>query len=175
MVNYRRVYVPGGTYFFTIVTGHRQPILIQHIDTLREAFRKTKKKYPFSIEAVVVLPDHLHTIWKLPANDSDFSLRWRLIKRSFSNGFKAFNRNVSKLKKQEKGIWQRRFWEHLIRDDNDLRIHFDYIHYNPVKHGLVMKPADWEYSSFEKCVTQGFYKPNWGSTEPFSLKGMKLE
>ncbi len=143
MVNYRRVYVPGGTYFFTIVTEHRQPILIQHIDNLREAFRKTKKKYPFSIEAIVVLPDHLHTIWKLPVDDSDYSLRWRLIKRSFSNEFKAFDRNASKIKKQEKNIWQRRFWEHLIRDDNDLRIHFDYIHYNPVKHGLVMKPADW--------------------------------
>ena len=174
-MEYRRLYVSGGTYFFTLVTEKRRPLLIENIEILREAFRRAMKNHSFSIEAIVVLPDHLHTIWRLPPDDYDFSRRWLAIKKHFSLNMEAFPSSESKIKKREKGIWQRRYWEHLIKDDKDLKRHHDYIHFNPVKHGLVNNPIDWEYSSFKKCVQQGLYSEDWGSTEPPEIKEMDIE
>ncbi|NCC23380.1 MAG: transposase [Alphaproteobacteria bacterium] len=170
MSEYRRAYVPGGHYFFTLVTHHRQPLFANpdHIDRLRTAFRHVKFAHPFVIEAIVILPNHLHALWKLPDGDDDFSTRWRLIKHKFSVGL-----DVSKNHRGEKAIWQRRFWEHLIRDQTDWTNHMDYIHYNPVKHGYVQRPADWPYSSFEGCVKKGWYEAT--STAPNHIEGMNPE
>ncbi|MBE9136315.1 transposase [Nodosilinea sp. LEGE 07088] len=162
-MEYRRYYQNGGSYFFTVVTENRRPLLTQHIDRLRNAFRHSMERYPFVIEGIVVLPDHLHTLWRLPDGDDDFSLRWMVIKRKFSAGLKPGIVNASKRAKREKGIWQRRFWEHCIRDERDWRCHLDYIHYNPVKHGYCHKPADWPYSSFHRSVRQGLYTADWSS------------
>jgi putative transposase len=131
--------------------------LIDHIDRVRAAFRLCKARYPFDIEAIAVLPDHIHTIWRLPETDVDFSKRWMVIKRKFSSGLCVEDVSVSKKKKREKGIWQRRFWEHCIRDEDDWRRHMDYIHYNPVKHGYCEKPGNWQYSSYQTAVRHGFY------------------
>ena len=174
-MDYRRARIPGGTYFFTLVTAQRRPLLLNNIGRLREAFRVVKQRYPFRIEAIVILPDHLHAIWRLPAGDSDYSLRWSLIKRFFSSGFSASLRTASQRSKREKGIWQRRYWEHCIRDENDLRRHLDYVHYNPVKHDLVARPGDWAYSSFQRWVARGAYPEEWGIEEPEGLKSMELE
>jgi len=157
-VEYCRLYEMGATYFFTVVTENRQPILIEHIDRLRAAFRLCLSRYPFEIEAIVVLPDHVHTLWKLPEGDAEFSKRWMVIKRKFSAGLPSGPVNASKAKKREKGIWQRRFWEHRIRDEKDWRRHVDYIHYNPVKHAYVNTPEDWPHSSYQDAVKKGWYR-----------------
>ena len=174
-VEYRRHYQAGGTYFFTVVTGNRQPLLIEHVDRLRDAFRHGKAKYPFEIQAMVVLPDHLHTVWRLPDGDDDFSSRWRVIKRKFSAGLPTQAHRDSLKAKREKGIWQRRFWEHAIRDEADWRHHLDYIHYNPVKHGYCSAPWEWPYSSFQRSVRQGLYEPNWGDRVAQAVLDMHLE
>jgi putative transposase len=158
-MHYRRLYQPGARYFFTVVTENREPLLIDHIERLRAAFRLCLSRYPFEIDAIVVLPEHLHTIWRLPENDADFSKRWMVIKRKFSAGLPSRVVSDSKTKKREKGIWQRRFWEHYIRDEEDWRRHVDYIHFNPVKHGYVSKPQDWPHSSFNQAVRKGWYEP----------------
>jgi len=158
-MEYRRFYQPGARYFFTVVTANRKPLLIENIDRLRAAFKTCKERHPFEIEAMVVLPDHLHTIWRLPEDDADFSKRWMVIKRYFSSGLPRQAASLSKINKREKGVWQRRFWEHCIRNEDDWRRHMDYIHFNPVKHGYVESPADWQYSSFQKAVEQGWYEP----------------
>jgi putative transposase len=124
-MDYRRCYQPGGHYFFTVVTEQRQPLLIDHIDRLRTAFRHGMERHPFAIEAIVILPDPLHTLWHLPDGDADFSTRWMVIKRKFSAGLQPGITNASKLRKREKGIWQRRFWEHHIRDEQDWQAHTD--------------------------------------------------
>jgi len=157
-MEYRRFYQPGARYFFTVVTANRKPLLIEYIDRLRAAFKICITRHPFEIEAMVVLPDHLHTIWRLPEDDADFSTRWMVIKRQFSSGLPREDTSLSKIKKREKGIWQRHFWEHCIRNDNDWRRHIDYIHFNPIKHGYVNKPEDWQYSSFQKAVDKGWYE-----------------
>lgn len=159
-MEYRRFYQPGARYFFTVVTENRRPLLIDHIDRLRESFRLCVTRYPFEIEAMVVLPDHLHALWRLPDGDDNFSTRWMVIKRHFSTYFPASEANPSKEIKREKGIWQRRFWEHVIRDEEDWRRYVDYIHYNPVKHGLAKKPEDWKYGSFHQAVRKGWYEPD---------------
>jgi putative transposase len=158
VMQYRRYYQSGARYFFTVVTQNREPILIDHIERLRAAFRLCLSRYPFEIEAIVVLPDHLHTIWRLPEGDGDFSKRWMVIKRKFSAGLPIGIVSESKTKKREKGIWQRRFWEHCIRNEEDWRRHVDYIHFNPVKHGYVAKPQDWLYSSYNRAVRHGWYE-----------------
>ncbi len=158
-MDYRRFYQSGARYFFTVVTENRSPLLIDHIDRLRASFRLCLARHPFEIEAMVVLPDHLHTLWRLPDGDVDFSTRWMVIKRHFSTGFDSINVNPSKARKREKGIWQRRFWEHLIRDEGDWRRHVDYIHYNPVKHGLADRPEEWAYSSMKQAIRKGWYAP----------------
>nr|WP_243405516.1 transposase [Solimicrobium silvestre] len=139
-------------------------LLVKHIDALREAFRVTKKTHPFVIEAMVVLPDHLHCLWRLPPDDSDYPKRWRLIKAHFSQMLACGEFiSASRKKKGERGIWQRRYWEHVIRDERDLHNHLDYIHYNPVKHGHVLRAIDWPYSSFHIYVVRGHYPADWAA------------
>jgi putative transposase len=163
MPNYLRHYVAGGCYFFTVnLLERNKSLLVDHIDLLRESVRICKQKRPFVINAWVVLPKHMHAIWTLPEGDADFSNRWKMIKTHFSNGSKrGERRSATRLKLGERGIWQRRFWEHVIRDDHDFEKHMNYIHYNPVKHGLVDEAVEWPYSSFHKCVRQGIYPKNW--------------
>ncbi|BAP55400.1 hypothetical protein THII_1103 [Thioploca ingrica] len=172
-MQYRRAYQPGGRYFFTVVTHRRQKLLTppENIIKLRQAFRHVMNTHPFTIDAIVILADHLHCLWQLPGNDADFSTRWMLIKRHFSIQF-----HTPTQARREKAIWQLRFWEHLIRDEEDWQKHMDYIHYNPVKHGYVKQPAEWAYSSFQRAVKQGLYHENWGmGEEPKRVRGMELE
>jgi REP-associated tyrosine transposase len=163
MTTYRRNFIAGGTYFFTVnLADRRRSLLIDNIDRLRAAFRYARNRYPFTIDAIVVLPDHLHTMWTLPDRDSDFAVRWNLIKGSFSRGLPREELvSVSRLRSRERGIWQRRYWEHTIRGEDDFARHFDYIHFNPVKHGHVEEPAGWPYSSFHRMVRLGFYPASW--------------
>ena len=163
MTGYRRFRVKGGVYFFTVNLAERKKkLLIEHIDVLRAAFRVVKQAHPFQMDAVVILPDHLHTIWTLPEGDDDFSLRWRKIKSAFSREIEKGERvSKSRAGKKERGIWQRRFWEHAIRDENDFTRHVDYIHFNPVKHGHLQRVVDWPYSSFHKYVRFGIYTADW--------------
>jgi len=168
-MHYRRANTPGATYFFTVVTHQRQPIFhnAQTIHHLRQAFHTVKTENPFTIEAIVILPDHLHALWTLPEGDADFSSRWQRIKAKFSRQCPTeFKQKVSPSRqhKGELAIWQRRFWEHQIRDETDLKQHIEYIHYNPVKHGLVSAPKDWPYSSFHRYVKDGFYSSDWGAS-----------
>jgi putative transposase len=172
MSNYHRTHLPGGTYFFTVVTHDRAPLFIneERVEMLRAAFRKVMAVRPFQIDAIVVLPEHLHCIWRLPEGDADYSSRWREIK-------KAASRQIDPATDQrnERRVWQRRFWEHAIRDETDWRNHMDYIHYNPVKHGLANRPADWRWSSFRHAVRQGWYEASWGAGEPTTIGGMNCE
>ncbi|MCP4754879.1 MAG: transposase [Proteobacteria bacterium] len=172
MSQYRRFYRNGGWYFFTVVTYQRRRILVlpDNIRRLRAAFKKTMDNHPFWMDGVVVLPDHIHCIWRLPEDDEDFSLRWRLIKKHFSTGIDSIPDA-----KGEKHVWQRRFWEHLIKDEEDWRRHMDYIHYNPVKHGYVPRPVEWEFGSFARAVERGWYRRDWGSSEVESIREMDLE
>ncbi|MDS4029216.1 MAG: transposase [Candidatus Contendobacter sp.] len=163
MTAYRRYRVSGGTYFFTVNLAERdRRLLTEHIGTLRDAFRRVRAAHPFRIEAIVVLPDHLHTLWTLPAGDHDFSLRWRQLKSAFSRAMETEEHlSASRARKRERGIWQRRFWEHAIRDEEDFSRHVDYIHYNPVKHGHVKSVVEWPYSSFHRHVGGGVYPADW--------------
>lgn len=169
MSQYIRHYQPGGHYFFTLVTHERRPIFSnpKNVAHLKCALLQIKKKHPFSLNALIILPDHLHCLWKLPQDDQDFSTRWRLIKRHTSMGMKTIANH-----RNEKKIWQPRFWEHTIRDIDDWHKHLDYIHYNPVKHGLVKSPADWKNSSFHYWVSKGIYAKNWCSSEVITFSGM---
>lgn len=163
MTEYRRYRIKAGCYFFTVnLVERNRELLVEHVGTLREAFRHVRQKHPFSIDAMVVLPEHLHCIWTLPEGDDDFSLRWRQIKAEFSRNIESGERiSNSWALKQERRIWQRRFWEHCIRDEDDFMKHVDYIHFNPVKHGLVKWVQDWPYSSFHRYVKRGILPVNW--------------
>jgi len=163
-MQYRRNYVKGGTYFFTVnLLDRNKSLLVEHIDLLRESIRFVKSHRPFYIDAWVVLPDHLHAVLTLPDDDVDYSSRWREIKKRFSKSLpKTEFLTQTRKRKNERGIWQRRFWEHTIRDDNDYWHHVNYVHFNPLKHGLVSQVADWPYSSFHRAVKQGIYANNWG-------------
>ncbi|MGR9000110.1 MAG: REP-associated tyrosine transposase [Gammaproteobacteria bacterium] len=172
MTEYRRAYAPGATWFFTVNLAERQKnrLLVDHIDSLRAAFDYVKQRHPFLMDAAVVLPDHMHCIWTLPSGDADFSTRWNLLKGHFSRTIDKGERvSISRAKRRERGLWQRRFWEHLIRDENDLNRHVDYIHWNPVKHGWVERVADWPHSSFHKFVKLGIYSENWGHDNEFDI------
>ncbi|AUL72892.1 transposase [Pseudoalteromonas sp. 13-15] len=162
-MQYRRNYVKGGTYFFTVnLLDRNKSLLVEHIDLLRESIRFVKSQRPFYIDAWVVLPDHLHAVLTLPDDDVDYSSRWREIKKRFSKSLpKTEFLTQTRKRKNERGIWQRRFWEHTIRDDNDYWHHVNYVHFNPLKHGLVSQVADWPYSSFHRAVKQGIYTNNW--------------
>jgi REP-associated tyrosine transposase len=162
MVRYRRNRVEGGTYFFTVTLADRQSTaLIDHIGALRAAFRLARQERPFSIDAVVVLPDHLHAILTLPEGDADFAGRWRRIKGHFSTVLLTAGIAVNRNSNGELALWQRRYWEHTIRHEQDFLRHVDYIHYNPVKHGLVTRVRDWRYSSFHLDVRRGLLPEDW--------------
>ena len=163
MSNYRRVRIDGGTFFFTLALADRSSdLLVRDIDRLRRVYAAVQRRRPFDTVAICILPDHLHAIWALPPGDSDFARRWNLIKGSFSRGLPAASRSRSKVVKREKGIWQRRYWEHAIRNETDFARHIDYIHFNPVKHGLVPRVRDWPHSSFHRYVERGELPVDWG-------------
>ena len=168
-MRYRRVNVTGATYFFTLVTERRRPLFREPgvITLFLGSVEKVRSRHPFEVDAYVVLPDHLHALWTLPEGDGKFSTRWRLIKEAFTRAYinthEAPDRSESRRSKGEQSIWQRRFWEHLIRDDADFAAHLDYIHLNPVHHGLTVAPRDWPHSSFREWVERGVYDAAWGS------------
>ena len=164
MTTYRRNFIPGGSFFFTVnLADRRSNLLTERIKLLRTAFRYARARHAFTIDGIVVLPDHLHTIWTLPPGDADFANRWRLIKTEFSRGVEAGERrSASRAAKGERGIWQRRYWEHTLRDEIDFERHCDYIHFNPVKHGHVSTASEWPYSSFRRFVRHGVYPLKWG-------------
>ncbi len=172
MSDYRRVFVKGGCYFFTAVTYERRRLLVRnsYIDRLRHGFRNVMTSHPFRLDAIVVLPDHMHCIWTLPEGDADFSTRWRLLKRHFSVASLLPTRHNG-----AKPVWQPRFWEHLIRNEDDFQRHLDYIHYNPVRHGYVNLPSQWAFSSFLRYAHRGWYDVHWGNESPSSLHGMERE
>jgi putative transposase len=163
MPNYRRAFIPGGCWFFTVnVLDRRRPLLSDNIELLREAVRATQRTYPFRIDAMVVLPDHLHAVWTLPSDDADFSVRWRLIKTRFAKAIPPGERlSPARQTRNERGIWQRRFWEHLIRDERDYARHVEYCYINPLKHGLVRRVCDWPHSSFHRDVRAGIFPIDW--------------
>ena len=173
MPDYRRAWQPGGTYFFTVnlLQRHGNDLLTRHVAVLRNVVRAVRQQHPFQIHAWVVLPEHLHCVIELPPDDADFATRWRLIKIGFS---KALPRNervsASRARRGERGIWQRRYWEHLIRDEADYRAHMDYVHINPVKHGLVKRVADWPYSTFHRLVAAGTYPTDWAGDGESALE-----
>ena len=165
--DYRRYRVAGGSYFFTVNLQNRdRPLLIEHIDALRQAVRRVRELMPFHIDAWVVLPEHLHALWTLPEGDADFPRRWQAIKMGFSKRVtKGEALSESRRRRGKRGIWQRRYWEHTIRDDRDYAAHLDYIHFIPVKHGLVADVAAWPYSSFHRCVAIGLYPADWAGSD----------
>jgi putative transposase len=152
MPNYRRAFVAGGCWFFTVnLFDRKSRLLVESIDALREAVRETQQRFPFQIDAMVILPDHIHAVWTLPDDDFDFPLRWRRIKALFSRSFPGSEwRTEARRRRRERGIWQRRYWEHLIRDERDYAHHISYCWFNPVKHKLVASVEDWPYSSFHR-------------------------
>jgi len=163
MVKYRRNRLTGGTYFFTVNLHYRKTeLLTTHIELLRDAFRKTIKQQPFYIDAIVILPDHIHTIWTLPEGDDNYPQRWQAIKSQFTRSLKTAEKGLTKNKRGEYAVWQRRYWEHTIKNSNDLQRHIDYIHFNPVKHKHVRNVIDWQYSSFQQYVARGKLPATWG-------------
>ncbi len=162
MVNYRRNLVPGGTYFFTVALANRRSsVLVNNVDSLRQAFLTTRAERPFEIDAIVILPEHLHAIMTLPPTDLDYSGRWRRIKSLFTRAILNSGASITRDSRGEYQLWQRRFWEHTIRDDGDFERHVDYIHFNPVKHNLVPRVADWPHSSFHRHVQRGVLPQDW--------------
>lgn len=164
MPNYRRDWTPGGTWCFTVnlLERRRNDLLIRHFDLLRRCVAVERGRRPFSVMAWVVLPDHMHWIWSLPEGDADYATRWRRIKTDFSLAFeKSEHLSAARQRRGERGIWQRRYWEHRVRDDGDLARCIDYIHFNPVKHAHVVNAADWPHSSFHRFVRMGAYPKDW--------------
>jgi putative transposase len=171
-MRYRRVFVPGASYFFTLVVYERSPIFSDPtvVDLYRRAVYKVQAAWPFTVEAEVILPDHVHLLCTLPEGDADYPTRVRLIKRAFtrsflSNGRQSGERSDSRAARGEQTVWQRRYWEHTIRDERDFQAHLDYIHINPVKHGLVVVARDWPHSTFLAWVERGVYDLTWGSDD----------
>ena len=165
MTGYRRADFGGGYYFFTVLTHQRRRFLTDELarDCLRNAWRRARSMKPFAVIAVCLLPEHIHCVWRLPIDDADYSGRWSMIKNWFTRTYLAsggveISQCLSREKKRERGVWQRRFWEHQIRDEQDLQNHIDYIHYNPVKHGLVESVDDWPWSTYHRFVRTGFYR-----------------
>ncbi|MGA9335290.1 MAG: transposase [Rudaea sp.] len=173
MTEYRRDHTAGGTHFFTVnLSDRRSSGLVDNIAFLRSALRIVRTKHPFRIEAMVVLPEHMHAVWTLPPGDADYAVRWRLIKTLFSLSMpRGERRSASRRTKHERGIWQRRFWEHRIRDDRDLATHIDYVHINPVKHALVERVCDWPWSSFHRHVRAGDLPRDWAGTRELERNG----
>lgn len=170
MPNYRRAQVPGGTFFFTVVTHHRQEFLVEPLARaiLRSALRDVRQRFPFTLEAIVLLPDHLHCVMTLPRGDADFPVRWNQIKGGFTRewlaaGGSESGRSASRVSKRERGVWQRRGYEHCCRDEDDLKRCVDYVHINPLRHGLVERVRDWPWSSFHRYVRLREYSEDWGN------------
>ena len=166
-MRYRRAFVEGGSFFFTLVTEKRRPIFAstEAVDVLRSAIRSVRASRPFALDAIVVLPDHLHCIWTLPPGDADFSTRWRLVKTWFTKHCDPALRsipNASRARRREQTLWQHRYWEHMLQDERDFERHVEYVHYNPVKHGYVDSPMAWPHSSFRRYVEAGIYDAGWG-------------
>ena len=162
MPRYRRWYVPGGTYFFTVVAYKRRRIFREEIarKCLHEAIVEIQQKWPFELVAIVLLPDHLHAVWTLPPGDDRYPLRWKRIKEEFTvrylaAGGRELPRTASRIHQGERGVWQRRFWEHTVEDEDDLKRCVDYTHFNPKKHGYVTSVKDWRWSSFHRFVSEG--------------------
>ncbi len=164
MTRYRRARAPGATWFFTANLARRDTtLLVDHIASLRQALQYVRRRHPFTIDAMVVLPDHLHAVWTLPPGDADYPLRWRLFKAWFSRHVPpGERRSDSRIAKGERGIWQRRYWEHLVRDEDDMQRHVDYIHFNPVRHGYVARAVAWPYSTVHRDVAKGWVAADWG-------------
>ncbi|MBI1337260.1 MAG: transposase [Phycisphaera sp.] len=166
MPDYRRNRVAGGTYFFTVnLLNRREGLLVENIDALRGAMDRVMSAHPFHIDAMVVLPDHLHCVLTLPTGDDRYDTRWNQIKGLCSRSLPSDeSRSRSRRKKCERGIWQRRYWEHTIRDEGDYAAHVDYIHYNPVKHGYVARPVDGPHSSIHRFIKLGILDAHWGTS-----------
>ena len=162
MVAYRRNFVPGGTYFFTVTLRDRSSrMLVERIDDLRAAYGRVQRDRPFTTDAIIVLPEHLHCIWTLPDGDSDYSGRWRAIKSRFTMACRKAGLPILKDMLGAYDLWQRHFWEHAIRDDRDFENHVAYIHFNPVKHGHALRPVDWPHSSIHKYIERGVLNADW--------------
>ena len=168
MPNYRRAYRPGGTFFFTLVTYERTPLLCDERARmlLHEAIAACGRNHPFTIDAMILLPDHLHAIWTLPEGDADFSTRFAVLKKGFTERWLSAGGcegriTGSRRRNRRRGVWQRRFWEHAIRDQADLNNHVNYIHYNAVKHNLCACPHAWPYSTFDRWCGMGRYRRDW--------------
>ena len=173
MPDYRRAWHPGGTYFFTVNLLQRQgnDLLTRYIELLRAVVKSGRQRHPFKIHGWVVLPEHLHCVIELPPDDTNHATRWRLIKMEFSKALPRTERlSAVRTRREERGIWQRRYWEHLIRGERDYRAHMDYVHINPVKHGLVGRVADWPYSTFHNMVAEGMYPVNWAGGNDSELE-----
>jgi len=175
MPSYIRWYSPGGTYFFTLVTENRAPLFAAEAThpVLRSAIDRCRSRYPFEVIAMALLPDHLHLLMKLPDDDHDFSVRLRWIKSNFTSSYLAAGgseqpRSDSRVDHGNRGVWQRRFYEHLCRDEFDVGRHVEYVHFNPVKHGLASCPHGWRASSFHRWVAMSDYPRDWccGCDEP---------
>ncbi|MCG6943156.1 MAG: transposase [Thiohalocapsa sp.] len=175
MIAYRRAYEPGGCYFFTVVTYERRPLLIDHILNLRSAFSHALEQRPAQMDALVILPDHLHTLWRLPPGDSDVSGRWTHIKRLFSAQLMHVATTTPSQAEGDSGVWQRGFGERLVESEQEWRRYMDYIHYNPVRHGLCQRPIEWPYGTFRSAVAEGLYNRDWGRELPDSIAGLDLE
>ena len=173
MSKYRRNRVPGGTYFFTVnLLDRSSRLLTENIDAFRAAVRQVRARKAFHIDAWSVLPDHTHCVWTLPTGDTDYSARWKVIKIAFAKTLPKTERlSAVRLRKGERGIWQRRFWEHTIRDERDYAAHVDYVHINPLKHGLVQRIADWPYSTFHRYVAAGIYPSDWAGPSNLVVVG----
>jgi putative transposase len=175
-MQYRRSQAAGATFFFTVVTYDRKRYLCsdENPTRLKQSMESVKAGHPFTIDAIVLLPDHLHCIWTLPQGDNNYSTRWMLIKSTFTRICSESVREIpspSRIHKREQGVWQRRYWEHQIRDEQDYIRHVEYIHYNPVKHGLAKSPMEWKYSSFHRFVKNGTYHADWGAKERIVFDG----
>lgn len=183
MSHYRRYFQPGGTYFFTLKTEFNASLFANDnaVRLLGTILRKTQNKWPFEMPAIVLLPDHWHALWTLPPGDSNYSARLGWLKLQFTGNYlraggKEQWTSASRRRNRRRGVWQRRFWEHTIEDENDYERHFDYIHWNPVKHGYVKSPAEWPHSSFHRWVAAGVYPANWGSSilPPPTIDGLEV-
>ena len=172
-MRYRRVLIPNATYFITVNLQNRKSnLLIQRIDALRLAFSKVQQRHSFYIDAIVIMPDHWHMIMSLPTNDMDYPKRISLIKSTFSRQIEPHETiSRSRRDKRERGIWQRRYWEHIILDSQDYEHHVNYIHFNPVKHGYVHKPSDWKYSSIHRFINKGILSKNWAWNDDVKQMG----
>jgi len=175
MVLYRRNRVAGATYFFTVALGDRTSrLLTERIAEFRRAYAEVRSRRPFETVALVVLPDHLHAVWRLPTDDFDYSSRWRAIKAGFVRSLRQHGLAPVMNLRGEADVWQRRFWEHTIRDEADLRAHMDYVHWNPVKHGYVTRVSDWPHSTFHRYVRQGVLPRDWGGSNVPSTRGQRF-